>query len=125
MQVSFPNIELIAFACRNEWTCLKCEMLKTEKMLKTFFGEEATIKVFDKEEEFIGKFESGRNLYIIRNKAMIDRSDFCIFYYNENYKPNNRKRAKNDVASYQPNSGTRIAYNYAHAKKKSIINLLF
>ncbi len=67
--------------------------------------------------------KAGKAAYVERNEYMIDKADFCIFYYNENYqlplKPATRKR----IFSYQPKSGTKVAYDYAVQKKKTIINL--
>ena len=64
---------------------------------------------------------SGKSSYIQRNQAMIDASDFCIFYYNEKYLPK-RNITKNEVLANKPKSGTAIAYKYAIQKKKSIKN---
>ena len=54
-------------------------------------------------------FKSGKLAYVKRNEAMIDDSDICLFYYNEN--SNNLK------------SGTKIAFEYAKKKKKKIVNI--
>jgi hypothetical protein len=58
---------------------------------------------------------------------MIDASDYCIFYYNEAYQPPKRKRANRDLSTYQPKSGTRLAYEYAVQKSKktgkAVINM--
>ena len=54
---------------------------------------------------------AGRAVYIKRNYDMIDKSEFCIFYYQENYLPHNRK------------SGTKTALDYAINRKKKIIIL--
>lgn len=56
---------------------------------------------------------SGRAAYVERNYIMIDRSDICVVYYNEDYQPSKRKNGRHDVSPYQPKSGTRIAYEYA------------
>ena len=48
---------------------------------------------------------AGRASYIERNELMIDDSDYCIFYINENTK-------------YR--SGTKIAHEYAKSKNKNI-----
>ena len=61
--------------------------------------------------------------YVERNQEMINASDFCVFYYNENYKPPLRKQSRRSVTEYQPKSGTMLAYQYAKQKKKEIINL--
>ena len=67
-----------------------------------------------------GVAQSGRASYVERNQAMIMASDICIFYYNKDYQPKRRKESKH---SYQPKSGTRIAYEFAISKKKEIVNL--
>lgn len=54
---------------------------------------------------------SGRCAYVKRNQEMIKGSDFCIFYYNEEYSPKARK------------SGTKLAFDYAKAKNKIIIKV--
>ena len=67
---------------------------------------------FEEEFEHKTKYEAGKASYIKRNQAMIDDSDFCVFYYNEDYTP-----------STKTNSGTKIAYKYAIKMKKKVINL--
>lgn len=58
-------------------------------------------------EKLIG---AGRAAYIERNCEMINRSQFCIVYYDEKNAPSNRK------------SGTGIALDYAIKKRKKAIN---
>lgn len=67
------------------------------------------------EEEFEhkNKYFAGKGAYIERNQAMIDDSDYCVFYYDENYRIKGNK---------QGNSGTKIAFKYANGKKKVIKN---
>ena len=65
---------------------------------------------------------SGKISYIKRNQAMINQSDYCVFYYNENYLPPKRKTTKKNLFAYQPRSGTALAYRYAKQKKKLTIN---
>ncbi len=57
---------------------------------------------------------AGRAIYVKRNFEMIDNSQICVFYYKPDYTPYNSNRM---------NSGTKIAYNYAETKGKTIINL--
>ncbi|MBR5271680.1 MAG: hypothetical protein IKV64_05815 [Clostridia bacterium] len=64
---------------------------------------------------------SGRAAYVERNQIMIDCSNICVIYYNENYQPPRRKNSRRDLTDYQPKSGTKIAYEYAQKKKKDII----
>lgn len=66
---------------------------------------------------------AGKASYVVRNQEMINKSNFCIVYYDENYQPPKRKNSKWDLADYQPKSGTKLAYDYAVRKKRKIINL--
>ncbi len=59
-------------------------------------------------EKIIG---AGRAVYIKRNYEMINNSDFCIVYYDEQNAPANRK------------SGTGIALDYAIKKGKCVMKL--
>lgn len=54
---------------------------------------------------------SGRAAYVERNFEMINKSKYCIFYYDEQNAPQKRK------------SGTKIALEYAIDKVREIINL--
>lgn len=56
---------------------------------------------------------AGRAVYVERNYEMIDKSNSCIFYYDENYKLQKRS------------SGTKIAYDYAAKKSLKITNVLY
>ena len=67
--------------------------------------------------------KAGRASYVERNQEMINKSDFCVVYYDENYLPPRRKNSRRDLTDYQPKSGTAVAYNYAIKKEKKIINV--
>lgn len=66
---------------------------------------------------------SGRASYVERNQDMIDHSQYCVVYYDENYLPPRRKNSRRDLTDYRPKSGTKVAYNYAVRKNKEIINV--
>jgi len=70
-----------------------------------------------------GVAAAGKAAYVERNQAMIRASDFCVFYYNNEYLPASRKESKKAITSYQPKSGTGLAFDYAKAHGKTIINL--
>ena len=59
---------------------------------------------------------AGKASYLERNEALIDISDFCVFYYNPDYQPLRRKGSKKVFFDYQPKSGTRLAFEYANKK---------
>lgn len=54
---------------------------------------------------------AGRAVYIERNREMIDKSLYCIVYYDRRHLPADR------------NSGTKAALDYALAKKRKVLNL--
>ena len=55
---------------------------------------------------------SGKAAYVERNYEMINKSQYCIVYYDEQNAPTTRK------------SGTKIALDYAVIKGKQIINIV-
>lgn len=65
---------------------------------------------------------AGKASYVERNREMINKSNFCVVYYDENYEPSGRK-GKRSLTDSKPKSGTKIAYDYAAKKKCEIINL--
>ena len=66
---------------------------------------------------------AGKAAYVKRNQAMIQNSDICVFYFDEMYQPSRRKQSKPSLSDYQPKSGTRLAFDYAEAQGKRVINL--
>ncbi|MGN0796634.1 MAG: hypothetical protein ACI4M5_00325 [Christensenellales bacterium] len=77
----------------------------------------------EEELEHKTKYTAGRASYIERNQAMINDSDYCVFYYDKNYQPQMRKHSRRSIGYYQPKSGTRLAYYYAKRKNKTLINV--
>ena len=67
--------------------------------------------------------DAGKAAYIERNFHMIDKSDLCVFYYDENYKPPLKPATRGRITREQPKSGTKAAYEYAIRQQKEIINL--
>ena len=66
---------------------------------------------------------AGRASYVERNQEMINKSKFCVVYYNENYAPPRRKNSRRDLTDYQPKSGTAVAYEYANKRNNILINI--
>ena len=66
---------------------------------------------------------SGKASYVERNQEMINKSKYCVVYYDENYLPPRRKKSRRDLTDYQPESGTKLAYDYAVKMKSQIINV--
>ena len=123
LKEKYPNIIRKCYTCRSETCTLESERVYWEEIYSHFRKEKVTLLGVEEEVEHKTKYTSGKASYIERNQAMIDNSDYCIFYYNPNYKPKPRKQSKRDITYYQPKSGTSLAYKYAQKKKKEIINI--
>lgn len=119
----YKDIKRISYSCRNETCILESERQKWENIYSNLKKTKVDIVCFDEEVHHKTKYTSGKAIYVERNQFMIDDSDFCVFYYDENYLPKMRRHSKSDIVGYQPKSGTKLAYEYAKKKKKHIINL--
>lgn len=71
----------------------------------------------------VGVELSGRAAYVERNQIMIQNSDICIFYYDNDYPLNRCKSTDFSISNCQSKSGTKIAFEYAENLGKTIINL--
>ena len=118
----YPNIKRISYTCRSETCILECERAYWEEVY-SHFKKKVILFGVEEEVEHKTKYTSGRASYVERNQAMINDSDYCVFYYDENYQLEMRKYSKRSIGYYQPKSGTAIAYAYAKQKKKIIINV--
>lgn len=123
LKEKFPDIKRIAYTCKSESCVLENEREKWEEIYSRYQNKEVHLLGVEEEFEHKTKYTAGKASYVERNQAMINDSDYCIFYYDENYLPSSRKRSNRDIGYYQPKSGTRLAYDYAKQKKKIIINV--
>ena len=117
----FKNIKRIFYGCKSESVFLERDR---EKWIKIINNDKILNKIMfvEGECEFKNKYKAGKASYIERDYSMIDDSDYCLFYYNPNYKPNKRKPFKNSTYFYQPKSGTSLSYAYALKQNKICIN---
>ena len=119
LKAKYPDIKRIGYTCRSETVVLETEREKTEALYKAVTGKKERFLAVEQEIEYKNKYTSGKGNFVERNQAMIDDSDYCVFYYNENYLPPQRK---NGLGFYQPRSGTAVAFKYAKQKHKTIKN---
>ena len=123
LKEKYPHIQRRAYTCRSETCTLEKERAYWEEIYSHFEKQPVILLGVEEEIEHKTKWTSGRAQYVERNQAMIDDSDFCVFYYDEAYKPPLRKQYRSALSMYQPKSGTKLAYEYAKQRKKKIINL--
>ena len=123
LKEKYPKIKRITYTCRSESCILESERKKLEKLYSYFNKQEVNLLGVEEEFEHATKYTSGRASYVERNQAMINDSDYCVFYYDENYQPELRKYSRRSIGYYQPKSGTALAYAYAKQKQKTIFNV--
>ena len=119
LKAEYPHIVRVAYTRRSEYAVKAEEKAKLERSWASVLKTEVKLKDYDAEVQSDRVYSAGKASYVERNQEMIDDSDFCIFYYNEAYQPPKRKRTNRDLSTYQPKSGTRLAYEYAVQKSKN------
>lgn len=119
----YRSVKRVCYPCKSEACVLESGKQKLEAAYSRLFGKKVELQAFDEEVEHKAKFTAGRASYVERNQAMIDDCDYCVFYYDENNKPEARKTGRATNACSAPRSGTKLAYEYAVKKKKMIINV--
>lgn len=117
LKEKYTYIERKFYNLRSEYCVLESERLNLEKIMSTTLRKDVKLMGMEGEVSFSKKLNTTVNSYIVRNQAMIDNSDYCIFYYDENYLPIIKKKNQSNI------SGTKKAYEYALKKKKLIINV--
>ena len=65
-----------------------------ELIYSTIFKKEVHLQGYEESITPEKMFVSGKASYIERNQIMIDNSDYCFFYYDENYTPPHKRTSK-------------------------------
>ena len=118
-----PCIKRICYTCKSEGCYLEEKRKEWEEYYSRKEKRQVILFCYDEEFEHKTKYTSAKASYVERNQAMINDSNYCVFFYNENYLPPKRAYSKRSISLYQPKSGTALAYKYAIQKKKNIINV--
>lgn len=122
LKKQYQNIKTVAYTCNSEVCFLERERISWQNIYSHIEGAENQALIFDDEVKLKSQYSSGRTVYIERNKSMINDSDYCVFFYDDLYKPKIKQKSCYLIKCL-PNSGTALAYKYACSKKKMIINL--
>ena len=123
LKETYPFIKKICYTSKSEGCYLEEKRKEWEEFYSRIEKRQVILFCYDEEFEHKTKYTAGKASYVERNQAMINDSDYCIFYYNKNYLPPKRSYSKRSISQYQPKSGTALAYKYAMQKKKNIINV--
>lgn len=119
----YPTIIRKCYTCQSETCVLESDRIMLEVLYSKIKKDKVQLLGFEEEVEHKNKWTACKASYIERNQAMINDSDYCIFYFNESYKPQLRKQTKTSIVCYQPKSGTAKAFTYAKQRKKNVINI--
>lgn len=123
LKEKYSDIKRISYTCKNETCILEFERKKWEEIYSRIKKQNIELLGFEEEYQHKTKFIAGKASYIERNQAMINDSDYCVFYYKDHYLPEMRKYSQRSIGYYQPKSGTALAYAYAKQKRKILINV--
>lgn len=118
LREKYPDIKRKAYTCKSEACTLEKERAYWEEVYSHFEKRTVTLLGVEEEVEHKNKYTAGKAQYVERNQAMIDDSDYCIFYYDPFYLPPRRKYSKRSVGDYQPKSGTQLAFDYANQRRR-------
>ena len=105
LQMKYPEIVRVAYLCRHEGGCLVGQGKSEEEWLRRFAHIDVKVQEYEEIKRSDRVDSAGRASYIERNELMIDNSDYCVFYIDQETK-------------YK--SGTKIAHEYAKSKNKNI-----
>lgn len=123
LKEKYPYLKRINYTCKSEVCILEKNRKKLEEIYLNTLNKKINLQGFEEEYEYKNKYKSGKADYVERNYAMIDDSDYCVFYYDKNY-IKDVIYSKNNMIVRTPKSGTKLAYSYALRKKKKIINIM-
>lgn len=120
----YPNVKRVSYNAPNETSfTAKEERQHFEALYKQLAGGDVRCLDFESVVHSPKTVNATKDVYVMRNQAMIDDSDVCVFYFDKDYLPPRRKQSAKSLFDYQPQSGTALAFVYAKRKKKTIINL--
>ncbi len=118
----YPQIERRAYTCGSETCILESERKKWEKIYADICNKKVTLLGVETEVEHETKYAAGKASYVERNKAMIDDSDCCVFYYRNDGESDGVASPAKETFGFR-RSGTALAHAYALKNGKTIINV--
>ena len=110
-QNKYTDIKRVGYLCAREIAFTLDEKIQYAKFIEANKTKGINVKIYDTIKQF--DFDD-KNLYIERNKLMIDDADICVFYYKQKFLSKNNK-------GKITNSGTKMALDYAKQINKAII----
>ena len=112
----------ILISLKSKYSNIKMVYIRAEYEFINQDYKNYLLKIYDETYFPIKVRGAGAKSYVIRNRIMIDQSDYVVMYYNKDYIAPARQSKKRVFIS-SAKSGTELAYEYALSKHKHIINL--
>ncbi len=125
LKEKYPEIIRIAYDTKSESSTLEENRIESEKLYSKLLNREIRLSGYERVIKPDEMWETGKASYIERNQIMIDNSDYCVFYYDENYTPERRLISRKNISGLWTSnkSGTALSYKYAERNGKKIINV--
>ncbi len=122
LKKDYPYIQRICYTSKNEFC-----VLENSNNIKQYYSNStnntfSTIS-YDNEIHYENKYFTDNFSHLERNCKMIDESDICLFYYNENNLNTKFNYYKKIQTKNFSNINLVYSYKYASRNKKTIINL--
>ncbi|MBE7074630.1 MAG: hypothetical protein E7376_01450 [Clostridiales bacterium] len=118
LKQKYTYLTRVVYCCKYECAYLENEITEFKKDFLKYFNYDIT--KLGCEERFKEKtWTYGMAGSIRRNRAMIDNSNYCVFYYDKNYVP--AKRLK--IEECMPKDSTKQSISYAKKSKKPYCKL--
>lgn len=120
LKKKYPQIKMTIFLCEKENAYYLDEVDAQKGLLNNLFRKEMKVLGFDHIIKVEKTKYARKASYIVRNQAMVDATQFCLFYYREGLSTK-LSTDSNHMTLRQKESGTKIILEYAKQKGKEII----
>ncbi len=116
LKEKYPDIVRINYPCKSEYAVKPNEKADLQTRLSRLLKKDIRLKDYESSKISNRTINAGKASYVERNQDMMDDSDYCVFFYMQEY-----ELPKGGKSSGQ--SGTKLAYDYALRKKKTVVNI--
>ncbi len=118
IQSQYPDLVRINYNRKSEYVVKPSEKIDLQERWSRLLKKDIRLKDYEGSKTSSRLLNAGKASYVERNEDMINDSEYCVFFYIEGYKPE-----PNPAYKSSGKSGTKLAYEYALRKKKTIINI--
>ncbi len=121
LQGKYPDIVRIAYDTPYESSATEEDRKFLEFALSKFYKQAVRVRVYEQVVPSIDIYPPKRICDEERNRAMVDDSDFCVFFYDKNYTHDEKLYRKRFSAATKSDVGK--TFRYAVRNGKEVLNL--